>query len=189
MKTERGVLRHKTDVKIFILFLLNNVRYPLTRSEILELVVADGFVADFDFAECFSELCDLGHIVSASDGEEECFLISPTGCEASAELEDTLVASIRKKSLHTAMRYLSLRKRGAEVFSDVTPHGDGHYTVSCRVVEGERELASFSLTLPSAAAAEGIRAHFLDKPEEVVRGITAAATGELEYLFSSFPKA
>lgn len=188
MKPERGVLKHKTDVKIFILFLLNNIRYPLTRAEISELVVADDFVADFDFAECFSELCDLGHIVSAVEGGEERFLISPTGCEASAELEDTLVASIRKKSLHTAMRYLSLRKRGAEVFAEVAPRKDGHYAVTCRVVEAQGELASFTLTLPSQAAAEGIRAHFLDKPEEVVRGITAAATGELEYLLSSFPR-
>ena len=168
----KGVLRHKTDVKIFILFLLNNVRCPLTLAEISELVLADGFVAEFDFAECFSELCELGHILSAEEDGEERFLISPTGCEASAELEDTLVAGLRKRSLQTAMRFLSLRRRGARIDAIVMPREGGRYTVTCTTSDKNGEIASFSLTFPSRGVAEQIRTHFLEKPDEVVRAIT-----------------
>ena len=51
-----GGLKNATDVKIFILFLLNNIRYPITLDEIIELVTADGLVENFDFTACFSEI-------------------------------------------------------------------------------------------------------------------------------------
>ncbi len=186
MKNMRnGVLNNKTDVKIFILFLLNHVRYPLPYDDICVLIGEDGFVADFDFAECFSELCEMGHIEESESEGVKCYVISDMGKEVAASLEDTLLSSIRKKSLHSAMRYLSLRHRGAHASASIERREDKQYTVSCRVEEKEGVYASFSLTLPTEEEAQRIRRHFLDKPEEVLRGITAAATGELEYLLGS----
>lgn len=181
-QTRNGVLNNKTDVKIFILFLLNHVRYPLPYDDICFLIGEDGFVADFDFAECFSELCEMGHINEAEEGGVKCYVISEIGKEVAASLEDTLLSSIRKKSLHSAMRYLSLRRRGASASASIEQREDKQYTVTCRVEEKEGVYASFSLTLPTEEEAQHIRRHFLDKPEEILRGITAAATGELEYL-------
>ena len=182
----KGVIRNQTDVKIFILFLMNNLRYPLSQSELFELATEEGYVAEFDFAECFSELCELGHIVANEDGGEMRYLISPTGMEASSQLEDTLVAGLRKRSLENAMRILSLRRREANVAATVTPRDDGYYTVDCHAADAYGKLASFSLSIPSGEMAEKIRVRFLEKPEDVIRGMTAVATGEIEYLFSSF---
>lgn len=181
-----GVLKHETDVRIFILFLLNNIRYPLTYDEITELVTADGFVDVFDFATSFSVLAEHGHIISETVEGVEMYMITPKGIETSANLEDALLASIRKRSLQTATRFLSLRRRSATVTATVTPREDGRYTVACRAVAGDGELASFSLTIASAEVAEQIRRHFTEDPEDVIRGLTACATGELGYLLSSF---
>ncbi len=182
----KGVLRHKTDVKIFILFLLNTVRCPLSYSDISDLVLSDGFVAEFDFAECFSELCELEHIVENEVEGEMCYLISPTGIIAASELQGTLVSGLRKRSLQTATRLLSLRKRGARVSATVTPSDGDRTTVTLKTEDGVGELATVALSFPSREVAEQVRAHFLEKPDEVLRGITAAATGELEYLLSSY---
>ena len=59
MQRRRGVLKNNTDVKIFILFLLNALRYPITQDELTDILVADGFVGEYDVAACFSELCDM----------------------------------------------------------------------------------------------------------------------------------
>lgn len=186
LKADKAFLKNKTDIKIFILFVLNNVRYPLLYQEIGDLVLSDDVVAEFDFAECFSELVELGHVLELSEpsGTRHAYLISESGMEVAASLEDTLLASLRKRSLQYAMRYLSLQKRGAKADAKIERRDDKQYTVTCTVTERGGVLASFSLTLPTEGEARQIREHFLEKPEDVVRGVTAAATGELEYLMS-----
>lgn len=186
MQKRRGVLKNNTDVKIFILFLLNTLRYPITQDELTDIMVADGFVGEYDVAVCFSELCEMGHIYQATVDGRVTYMISPTGIEASAGLEDSLLSVIRTRSLQTATRYLSLRRRGADVQADVAVREDGRYTVSCCVSDKTGEIASFSLTIASKDEAERIRRHFIESPEAVVRGITATATGEIAYLLSGF---
>ena len=187
MKRRReSLLKHDTDIKIFILFLLNHIRYPLSLDEITELVTADGAVENFDFTGCFSELLEHGHVIEGQEDGKTMYLISPTGMEAAANLEDVLLSSLRRRSLQTATRYLSLSRRSAKVTAEVSSCEDGRYTVNCRAAARDGELASFSLTLASREMAEQIKAHFEEKPEEVIRGLTAAATGELGFLLSSF---
>ncbi len=185
MKPETGVLKNKTDVKIFILFLLCNVQYPLPYSEVCDVILEDGYIANFDFAECFSELCDLGHILEEDGAEEKYYRISPTGMMAAAELQNSILESIRKKSLHSAMRYLSLRRRGAEATVKTRQREDNQYTVTCTLSETAGVLVSYSLTVPSEAQARRIGDHFKESPEDVARAITAAATGELAYLMGA----
>ena len=55
-------LKEKNDIKIFILYLLKNLNYPLDFNTISDIVVQDEFVNYFDFAECFAELLDIGNI-------------------------------------------------------------------------------------------------------------------------------
>jgi hypothetical protein len=186
MQKRRGVLKNNTDVKIFILFLLNTLRYPITEEELTDIMVADGFVGEYDVAVCFSELCEMGHIFHAVVDGQQTYMISPSGIEASAGLEDSLLSVIRTRSLQTATRYLSLRRRGADVEAKVTEREDGRYTVFCRASDKTGEIASFTLTIASRDEAERIRRHFIESPEAVVRGITATATGEIAYLLSGF---
>jgi hypothetical protein len=186
MQRRRGVLKNNTDVKIFILFLLNALRYPITQEELTDILIADGFVGEYDVAACFSELCEMGHIYHAKVDGQETYMISATGIEASAGLEDSLFSVVRTRSLQTATRYLSLRRRGADVEAKVTRLEDGRYSVFCRASDKSGEIASFSLTIASQGEAERIRRHFIENPEAVVRGVTATATGEIAYLLSGF---
>lgn len=181
-----GFLKNETDVKIFILFLLNHMRYPLSLDEVTDLVTANGVVDGFDFAACFRDLCEDGHIAVDEEGGEPMYMITPKGMETSANLEDSLLSSIRRRSLQTATRTLSLSRRSADVTATVTPQEDGRYSVFCRIADRGGELASFSLTVASREMAEQVRSHFSENPEIVLRGLTATATGELAYLLSSF---
>ena len=62
-------LRDKNDIKIFILYLLKNLKYPLDFNTISDIVVQDEFVNYFDFAECFAELLDSGTIEQIRVGD------------------------------------------------------------------------------------------------------------------------
>ena len=66
-------LTGKNDIKIFILFLLDSIGYPLSRSDIEEICVSDNFVSYFDFAECFVELVDKDYLILINEGETELY--------------------------------------------------------------------------------------------------------------------
>ena len=122
------------------------------------------------------------------DGKDM-YMISPLGLEVSASLEDSILSVVRKQSLQTATRYLSLRRRGAFVKSTVTHEGQGRYVVSCLIEDSVGEIGSFRLTVPTEAIAEQIKRHFCKNPEEVIKGVTTAATGEVAYLLPGFADA
>ncbi len=182
MKSNKGVLKNKIDVKIFILFLLNQVRYPLPYGDVYDMVLEEGVIAEFDFAECFSELCDQGHVLAQPMEGVTYYLITDLGMRVAADLQDSLLESIRKHSLKSAMRYLSLHRRGAEAETEVKRREDGQFSVTCTVREAAGVYASYSLTVPTEAQANAIREHFRAAPEDVVRGLLSVATGEIEYL-------
>lgn len=53
------MLRDKTDIKIFILYLLMHIERPVDFATLHDIVVQDDFVGQFDFMDCFYELCEI----------------------------------------------------------------------------------------------------------------------------------
>ena len=111
-KNERE-LWDKTDVKIFILFLLDNLQYPLDLDTIHRIVYETGYVGGFDFAECFSELLDAGHIIADEVDGVAYYQVSSTGRMVAKQLQSELLDEIREESMICAARLLSLKARGA----------------------------------------------------------------------------
>ena len=55
-------LKDENEIKIFILYLLDKIGYPLDYPSIGSIMMQDGIVNFFDFAQCFFALVDAGHI-------------------------------------------------------------------------------------------------------------------------------
>ena len=91
-KNERE-LWDKTDVKIFILFLLDNLQYPLDMDTISRIVHETGYVGGFDFAECFSELLDDGHIIGDEVDGVAYYQVSSTGQMVAKQLQSELFSN------------------------------------------------------------------------------------------------
>ena len=178
-----GGMSDKTQIKIFILFLLDELRYPLDDSTISRIVQENGYVGMFDFQECFSELQEQGHVSEYEDGGVKYYTISETGHIVASELQDEIMESIREKSAKSASRLLSLHKRNARVECTVK-EADGRFCVTATVTERGRETYRVEIAVNSAAEADRMKKHFLDKPDEVCRGLMAVMSGEVDYLLS-----
>ena len=173
----------KTDIKIFILFLLDAINYPLDYGTIHDIIAETGLVRTFDFTECFSELTEFGHIYADTVKGETYYMISDTGRRVAAELQSELHESIRERSTKCAMRLLSLKKRGAHVETDIEPGADGHAMLHLRITERQGTLLEISLSVASESEAERMRACFVNRPEQVYRAIQAVLNGKIDYLF------
>jgi hypothetical protein len=177
-------LRDKNDIKIFILYLLCHVSYPLDFVSINDIVVQDGFVGYFDFVECFAELLETGNIMEIpADGErEELYMITDQGIRVAESLDSRILPAIREKSVKSALRFLSFRERGAKLKFEFEPLQGGKFVATCLITEKDREVMRASVTVDSTTQLERIRSNFYDKPEVVYRGIMAVLTGEVNYL-------
>ncbi len=175
-------LKDKNDIKIFILYLMRHINYPLDFESINEIVVQDGVVGYFDFAECFAELLDTGNIEEISDNGEDYYKITEQGIHVADNLESKLLGMLKDKSLKSALRLLSFKKRGAEIRCTHEELDDGSFLVNCVVMEKKVELLNVKLRVDNRTQLEKIKYNFNDKPEVVYRGVIALLSGDVNYL-------
>jgi hypothetical protein len=181
------------QVKVFILYLLEKIGYPLDYNDLATIVIRDGYVDYFDFVTYFHELLEAGHIKSVGGDEDEenqgrafdrdSYMISDTGKMIAKGLaDDLLLAAVREKSYISAMRHLSLEKRGAVIKHDLEQVGDGTYIFHCSIQDCDGLAFKLDLRADSYMQASRMRMNFEDKPDVVYRGIVALVTGNVNYL-------
>ncbi len=226
------------QVKVFILYLLEKVGYPLEYNDLASIVLRDGYVDYFDFVKNFHELLEQGHICAVSDAESEtvpeeaditespqteptdlsgeagegrtedgtassdekaggessdavkkehtdppAYVVTSTGRMIARGLsDDLLLTAVREKSYVSAMRHLSLEKRGAVWNHSLEKDGDG-YVFHCSIRDCDGLAFRLDLRADSYPQAERMRMNFEDKPDVVYRGIVAMVTGNVNYLF------
>ena len=107
-------LTDKNDIKIFILYLLKNIERPVDMVTLNDIVVQDGFVNQFDFMDCFYELCETSAVRKFEKDGVELYEITVDGTVAAETMQSNIIQSIRERSLRSAMRLLSFHSRGAK---------------------------------------------------------------------------
>lgn len=189
-------LHDKNEIKIFILFLLDKIGYPLDYNTIGSIVVQDGIVRFFDFADCFFQLIDAGHIREAAhdgtqlhlsgtpetENADVLYEITPTGREVAHVLGENLMVTVREQGVRSALRHLSLRKLGAVIDQTYAPLGEG-YSYSCSIKDKDGEVLAVQLRLDDRRQLEKIQKNFADRPEIIYRGILALLSGDVNYIF------
>ena len=172
------------NVKIFVLYLMQNVGRPLTFVTLNDIVMQTDYIMYLDFAEAFHKMLDDGLICEA--GEEEgdtLYEITAHGRIVSESLHSDILSSILDKSLAAALRYLDFKKRGVEAHCESSRREDGRYDFSCRLVERGVVIYSTTLVVDSADRVNRLKENFRDRPEVIYRGVHAMLAGNMNYLF------
>ena len=177
------MLKEKNDVKIFILYLMRHIGYPLEYSDINDIVLHDGIVNYFDFAECFAELVDARNIEQVEGkGNERLYAITEQGRSVSDSLQSELLAMIREQSLKSALRLLDFKKKGLKSRCSSKPLPDGRYEFNCRITEHGEDIMNVTLTVDNKKMLDRMIYNFDSRPENVYRGLLTVLTGEINYL-------
>ena len=176
-------MREKNDIKIFILYLLRNIGYPLEFSELNDVVMRDGLVGYFDFVMCLGELVDSKNIAKSKgpDGQE-LYSVTAQGVSVSDTLESTLGVSVREKSLKSAMRLLDFKKKGIKSGCTSSPLPDGRFLFECYITEKGQDEVRVSVVADNKRVLDRMTYNFDNNPEGVFRGLLSVMTGEMDYL-------
>ena len=212
----RSLLTDPAEIKIFILYLLDKIGYPLDYPSIGAIMMQDGVVNFFDFAECFFALVEAGHIREIypdGDGPDEkplddpnvppfdldeddsekgseedeikrprkLYEVSESGHRVAVGLGDNIMVSVRERSYKSALRHLSLKKKGAKVETGFEPDGDG-FIVDCTISDKEGTALDLRLRADSRYQLDRMIKNFEERPEVIFRGIVALMNGDVDYL-------
>lgn len=183
MKKKKFSLRTVTDIKVFLLFLLEHIRYPVDRTTLINIVSENTDEIIIDYDGCLAELVDSAHIWEDEDTDgERYFGITDSGTMVAAELFDSLDPAFREKSLKSAIKHMSLTKRGVKATSTIDEAEGGRFKVTLKLSDQTGDIMNTTVVVFARSEADKIRNNFLQRPEDVYRGILLSSTGRLEYL-------
>ena len=188
----RRIISDPQTIQVFILSLMERVGYPLTYTNVADIVMQDRVVDFADFGEYFQKLLDKGHVVEhtedvVKDGlnpyGHPTYTVSDTGRVVVETLESTIPPHIREKSCRNAIRYLDFARRGATVSQNTTSVANNEML---HLEIRDRAGLQFDLTIrpDNPYQLDLMRSKFADHPEKIFKGFLALLTGEVDYLFA-----
>ena len=178
-------LGNKQNVTVFVLYLMQNVGYPLDFVTLNDIVMQTDYVAYLDFAESFSRMEDGGLIEKAGSNEkgEPTYRVSDKGRTVVESLQNEILPSILEESLTCALRHLDFTRRGVKTACRITPNPRGGFDFTCSITEGDTVLLSITLWADTLTRAETMEAQFRTHPENTYRATLALMSGNVNYLF------
>lgn len=171
------------NIKIFVLYLMENINYPLDFVTINDIVMQTDYVMYLDFAEAFGAMLDGGLIVKIDEDGQELYSVTEKGRMVARELKSDILPSMLDRSLSAALRYLNFKKRDIVAKCVIEETEDHRYRVDCSFIEKKICIFSQSLVVDTKDRAERMKANFYDRPEAVYRGVLALMSGNVNYLF------
>ena len=177
----------KRNVKIFVLYLMQNVHIPLDYITLGDMVMHTDYVAYLDLAEAFGEMADDGliEVVDQNEQGEDRYAPTAKGICVAESMRRDLLPSILDESLTTALRYLDFKRRGVKVSCKIEKSAEGNgYYLHCTVFEKQLTLLDVTLWVDSQLRAEQMTERFRSKPESIFKGITALMSGNVDHLLS-----
>ncbi len=179
----RKLTKHN-DIKVFILYLMDRMGYPLEYDDVTAIIIQDDIVNYFDFAQCFGELEDAGHVekIQPDDDGREMYVVTKTGRAVAEGLNSIISRVVKDKGYRSALRHMSLAKRGAVVDQTVRLEGEG-ILFKGTIKDPAGLQLEVSLRTDNEYQLKQMQSVFADRPEVVLRGITALLTGDLDFVF------
>ncbi|MBP3386973.1 MAG: DUF4364 family protein [Clostridia bacterium] len=174
-------LSDKTEIKIYILSLLEVINEPLSYIRLNDITVHDGVVTGFEFADSFVELLRDG-LVEKLDGEEETFKISLTGHTAIKKYE-SMYSGIMHKAARSANKLYYFYRTDVKSTAEIEYNADKSVMLNCNLKKGDETIFSLSLKLTDYAYAEKLKDNFNENNDNIYKGVLALLSGDVNYIF------
>ncbi len=175
----------KRNVKIFVLYLMQNINYPLDLFTISDIVMQTDYVLFLDFAESFNEMTDAGLIAPVESDGNTLYEVTDKGRTVAQSLRSDVLSSMLDKAMSAALRYLDFSRRGVVCTSEIinADPATGGCDVHCVITEKKKVIFEATLHADSADRARRMKENFDSRPEVIYRGYTALLSGNVNYIF------
>ncbi len=173
------------NVKVFVLYLMKNINYPMDFVTINDVVMQTDYVMYLDFAEAFHQMLENELIVEDGTNEngDPLYSVTRKGRLVAEQLKCDILPSILDQSLTCALRYLDFRRRGVTVTCESERLQDQTFDVTVTLREQKKIILRTTINTDSEYHAQKMKETFHERPEVVYRGILALLTGTVGFLY------
>lgn len=165
---EKGFIHDMLDVKILILYIMARVLYPVDLQKIYELAFQDDCLSYFDLAQAVPDMVESGHLEEVDGGR---FVITEKGREACAVTEDAIAFPVMQRAKAAVERFNDAVCRSSFVKTEITPRGDGDYSVRLTLNDEVSILLQMELMAPTQKQAYRLARAFTERAEVVYKTI------------------
>ena len=165
---EKGFIHDMLDVKILILYIMARVRYPVDLEKIYELALQDDCLSYFDLAQAVPDMVESGHLEEVDGGR---FVITEKGREACTVTEDAIAFPVMQRAKAAVERFNDAVRRSSVVKTEITPRGDGDYSVRLTLNDEVSVLLQMELMAPTQKQAYRLARAFTERAEVVYKTI------------------
>lgn len=165
-------LRDQSDIKLFILYLMEHIAKPLDFVEINDIVVQNGVVKPFDFCLAFPDLIETGHVAALTDGNgQERYTVTELGREASQNLSGKILATTKEKALENAILLLNLRKNNATYRYHIEKTPAGKYLFVLQYAKDNVDTLTLTALCDTQKEAENMALTLEEHPDMTERAL------------------
>ncbi|HOU10644.1 MAG TPA: DUF4364 family protein [Clostridiales bacterium] len=172
---EPGGLRNIGDIRLLICYLLGHLEKPLTRQQLIEVMLEGAFANYFDVSQTLCELLETGGAVVEDAGGLEVLRLAGETNAASLLLESDVPKSVREKALATAVRIQTRERRERENNIEVGQAPNGFYVTFTMSDQGV-DFMKLTVYAADLQQVETVKKGFLNDPVGFYSGIIAALT-------------
>ncbi len=174
---EPGGLRNKEDIGILICFMLDNIKKPFLKDDLVEIIQENALANYFETISAISELIEAGNIEYTGD-KNDCLKITQNGKLVSRQLNTNLSLSVRQKAVRSIMSLMERRRVENENPVTIQKADGGGYNVTFRITDGMRDLMSLTLFVPDITEANAVKRTFHKNPQRLYSIVLAGVIGE-----------
>lgn len=177
-------MRSSETVRIFVLYLMQNVGYPLDFVSINDMIQQTDYVIYLDFAQAFADLCDTDMVREEGKNErgEPLYVVTEKGRCVCEELGRSHTPIVLENALAAALRFLDFQKRDIKIHSRIEDTDDGRFWFVCGVTEKGVLIMEDRVLVDTRARAIHMEQNFRKRPEAIYRGTVALLSGNVNYL-------
>lgn len=135
--------------KLIILYLLSEIKIPLSLSQITQIVLERGYTDYFSMQQYLNELVESNLITKNKENNASYFDISDKGLQILEFFSSRIPASIRSElDSFISTNWRKLRTE-LDVFAEYIPHKEHEYIVHCKVTENDSVLIDLKVNVAS----------------------------------------
>lgn len=172
-----GGLTTKENIKLLICYIIHNMPEPLDCNRFCDEMHAEGIANYFETAEAVADLTKKELIVEDSK-KKGCYNLTKKGLDTINALKENIPAPIRRRAYIATVKMVKKYKYREQTKVNIETINDNEVILSCSVMEGEKEMMTVRLNMPSFEAARNAKNIFWDSPETVYTGILRLMTHE-----------
>lgn len=162
-----GFIHEKMDIKILILYVLDQLPGPVDSLTLSDLVFCDDGIGYFDYSDCLAELVELAQITE----ENGTYQITEEGHRNVDAVGSTLPYSVRSKARKVTAPLAERMRRAAMIKAQHHAQEDGTYLVELAVSDGVSDILSMSIMAPTEALAETMEKTFRRNAESIYHDV------------------